>query len=797
MTKIKKSFAVFLAAAVSLGSMAAMPLSYSVSAVETSAVETSAVETSAVETSAVETSVAETSVAETTETRRTVRNTVVLDSAQGDTADRIKETFESYKETEAPVTVKLVGDFSIDEMIKIYSNQTLDATDAVITGSADVFFYAYRVENVAFKGGTWKPQGTSQVVKISSSDQGKVDSLNITGGGPFGYGSIYTCCSTNVTVTGCTVKNVQSEAIYAYKTNNFTIANCVANGTIGHALRVYGCNNIYMIHNQVDNVEGDGISCSHCNTAYFTGNVISNVRPHPKLDMDPVRGWSRSGCGILISESTRIKAGRPYKFGSTTYQGNTLMNCDNYGIHITTSYDTDVYKTSIIETGSDGIHNSAASYTTVKNCNIEHTGESGISFLPGPVSTVPYDQLICKNAVISDNVINQCKKFGVFLSASQGTNLVGNTISNCTDYGVYCLRARNIIITNSKITNTKNRDGTGIGETDCVNVQRDSYLVLNKADVSLGKGESYQLSTNNTSGITWSSSNTAAATVYNGRVTAKNLGTATITAKSSNGMTATCRVTVKAEPSSVTLSKQTLSLGVGEKFSLSAIVTGGSAAAVRTFRTSNSNIIKMTKTDWVGEFIAQAQGTAWVTVRLYNGLEASCKITVKRAPTTVSLEKTTLTMGLGETCRLGAVLQVDSAAATRTFRSDNNTVVNLSKTDYEATFKALRLGTATITVRLYNGIEASCKVTVKKAPTWVTVDKKTLSMKVGQTAELNSTIARDAGAGARVFRTSDSSIVKMLNTKDVGRFKATKRGVAWVTVRLYNGKEASCKITVT
>ena len=70
-------------------------------------------------------------------------------------------------------------------------------------------------------------------------------------------------------------------------------------------------------------------------------------------------------------------------------------------------------------------------------------------------------------------------------------------------------------------------------------------------------------------------------------------------------------------------------------------------------------------------------------------------------------------------------------------------------------------------------------------------------MKVGQTGSLSAVISpSDAGCATRTFRTSNSGIVKMTKTNWTGQFKAMKKGVAWVTVRTYNGKEKSCKITV-
>ena len=80
----------------------------------------------------------------------------------------------------------------------------------------------------------------------------------------------------------------------------------------------------------------------------------------------------------------------------------------------------------------------------------------------------------------------------------------------------------------------------------------------------------------------------------------------------------------------MTISKGTVTIGVGEKFTVGSAVPNGSAAAKRTYRTSNSSVVKMTKTNWTGSFKAVKPGTAYVTVRTYNGKEASCKITVTK-----------------------------------------------------------------------------------------------------------------------------------------------------------------------
>ena len=327
-------------------------------------------------------------------------------------------------------------------------------------------------------------------------------------------------------------------------------------------------------------------------------------------------------------------------------------------------------------------------------------------------------------------------------------------------------------------------------------------IKVSSAALSLGVGETYNLTatitpSNAFNTVTWTSSSASVVTVANGKLTAKKTGTATITAKTANGKSATCKVTVKAAASSVKLDKSSVTIGIGESFTVSSIIPSNAAAATRTYSSSNSSVVQMTRTNWVGVFKGVKAGTATVTVKLQNGKSAKCTVTVKPAATSVKLDKTAVTIGVGETYTVSAIIPANTAAATRTYSSNNSSVLQMTKTNWTGSFKGLKTGTATVTVKLQNGKTATCKVTVKKAPTSVGLNKTTLNMKVGQTATLSATIASDAGCATRTFRTSNASVVKMTKTNWTGTFKALKKGTAYVTVRTYNGKEKSCKVVVS
>ncbi len=341
---------------------------------------------------------------------------------------------------------------------------------------------------------------------------------------------------------------------------------------------------------------------------------------------------------------------------------------------------------------------------------------------------------------------------------------------------------------------------TGVTTKTYTIVAAAKSVKLDKTATGLGVGESVTLKaitdpTSAASSVKWSTSNASVATVVNGKVTGKKAGTATITATAGK-VKATCTITVKNAPSSVSLTKTAITLGVGETYSLGSSIPANTAAATRTYSSSNASVVKMTKTNWTGEFKAMKVGTAKVTVKLYNGKTASCTVTVKAAPTSVSLTKSVLTLGVGESFSLGSAIPANTGAAKRTYSSSNSSVIKMTKTDWTGNFTAMKVGTAKVTVRLYNGKTATCTITVRSAPSSVKLNKGNMTLKVGQKSSVAAVLPANTGAAKRTYRTSNASVVQMTKTDWTGEFVAKKVGTAYITVRLYNGKEASIKVTV-
>lgn len=158
-------------------------------------------------------------------------------------------------------------------------------------------------------------------------------------------------------------------------------------------------------------------------------------------------------------------------------------------------------------------------------------------------------------------------------------------------------------------------------------------VTLNRTSLSLIAGDTGTLTaTVRPAGekVTWSSSNTSVATVSSsGTVTARAAGTAVITA-SAGDSSAKCTVTVAKEAEVTSLSmRSTLSLKVGESFTLSCTVYPSNAADPSlTWFCSNTTAAAVSDS---GTVTARAAGTAVITAKASNGVRASCTVTITAA----------------------------------------------------------------------------------------------------------------------------------------------------------------------
>ena len=163
------------------------------------------------------------------------------------------------------------------------------------------------------------------------------------------------------------------------------------------------------------------------------------------------------------------------------------------------------------------------------------------------------------------------------------------------------------------------------------------------------------------------------------------------------------------EPTSVSLNKTSLTLDVSKSYTLTKTVSPSNAVTSYTWSSSNTRVATV---DGNGKVTAKKAGTATITVKTANGKTASCNVTVQAVqavPTSVSLNKTSLTLDVSKSYTLAKTVSPSNAVTSYTWSSSNTRVATV---DGNGKVTAKKAGTATITVKTSNGKTATCKVTV-------------------------------------------------------------------------------------
>lgn len=247
-------------------------------------------------------------------------------------------------------------------------------------------------------------------------------------------------------------------------------------------------------------------------------------------------------------------------------------------------------------------------------------------------------------------------------------------------------------------------------------LQMSQSVTLNKTELDLGIGETYDLNSYIPNGTMAyhrdyysDNSNVASVEIEGGLVTAKAVGTTYIRCKLVNGVEAVCKLTVMPLSGSVTLNATNLTLGKGETFDLNSYIPDGTMAYYRNYYSDNSNIASVEIGG--GLVTAKAVGTTKIRCRLTNGVEAVCNVTVKNAPTKVTLSNYSLNLKVGESYTIAAHSNSGAYSRNNTWTTSNSKSVTVSG----GTVKAMRPGNVTVTIKTYNGVTASCKITVKES----------------------------------------------------------------------------------
>ncbi|MCR4622257.1 MAG: Ig-like domain-containing protein [Clostridiales bacterium] len=312
--------------------------------------------------------------------------------------------------------------------------------------------------------------------------------------------------------------------------------------------------------------------------------------------------------------------------------------------------------------------------------------------------------------------------------------------------------------------------------------------VTRKLNYTLAASGSY-------SPVSWASSDENVATIdQNGNVTAVASGTATITASTFvAAVKATCTVTVYPQVQSVEFNDAVITVSEGETLAPSFTVTPSESQPIVSLDYSDglSELISIDKA--TGKIKGLKSGTGTLRAVSETGAVATVQVEVLPAPARIGFEYKRTKLGKGETVDIkpvvydarGNKLSAEDWPVTLTSNS-NYVTVKPNGTVYGSV-----IGKSTITATVSGGIKASYKINVLAAPTAITLSATKLSLTLGSTASL-----RAIWEGQTLMPTWTSSDNAVVEVSADGVVSAKAAGTATITARSYNGKTASCTVTV-
>ncbi len=222
-------------------------------------------------------------------------------------------------------------------------------------------------------------------------------------------------------------------------------------------------------------------------------------------------------------------------------------------------------------------------------------------------------------------------------------------------------------------------------------------------------------------------------------------------------------------------------IGVGEKAELIITAFDSDGNETQTDMDIVSSMPGVAEVNETGLIVGKKAGTAVFTATAANGVSANASITVMNAPSSITLSETVIIIGEDSTKQLTYTLDNGSWGSVE-WKSGNELVVTV---DDDGTIQAVGLGAAAVQVRTYNGLIATCAVTVMAEPNDIILTANEIELDEGESATLQASFTGDTyGVVEYKVAEGDDEIVII----DLGGNKVQINGV-------YNG-EATVIATV-
>lgn len=302
--------------------------------------------------------------------------------------------------------------------------------------------------------------------------------------------------------------------------------------------------------------------------------------------------------------------------------------------------------------------------------------------------------------------------------------------------------------------------------------------------------------------VSWMSTNEAVASVNNnGLVTAFSRGTTWIAATTNDGtnLTAMCKMTVKAAPTSLTLNCNEADVHLHQTLQLNATILPSDAHQQVEWSSSNNNVATVSESGLVTP-VALGNAIIYATTVDGSNKKALCVITVLPAVAVgVQMNQTAAAMKVGQTFQLNATVSPADASQEVAWASSNTSVATVNE---NGLVTALNIGDATITATTKDGTNLSASCAVSVVPEFaggITLNQSSVVLHFGESSQLVATITPNNAPQDVVWTSSDPSVVSVdedgfLYANSLGQATITATSIATTT----NGTNltATCNVNV-
>ena len=475
-----------------------------------------------------------------------------------------------------------------------------------------------------------------------------------------------------IKIKNCTFNNMGSVAVQGMNWINCEITGNTVN-TSPRGIAVYSVMNNGMGTYSASALAAEGNTKAHVSDSYIASSSQNIIISDNILN----------GCGYVQDNYAKYECGGIFAIG----------------YNLTEVYDK-------YSDGSGGIAKGDyyVSGVTVENNKIDAKGH-GIRLVDSRSAVVSSNTISC-----SENTFDTARYHGIYLYSGKADSITGNSITKACVNGIYVYNGSNASdISNNTVSGAQNY-GISVDNSKAGTIKNNIVEKSNSNGIHISNGGSVTGNITDNAVVNAGNHGISITGASSAGSVSSNViyGCAGKSVNVSADSKATVGTNYDSPDISVSLSKTSITIGTGEQYTIDATVSPSYVGQTVSWSSSNTSVAEVSQS---GKITAKATGTATIKATK-DGKSASCKITVKKAPTAITLNATELTLDIGETFDLNSSLPSGEGAYAIYYTSDNPSVASVKKSGGLVT--AVAPGTATITATTYNNKTVICTVTVNE-----------------------------------------------------------------------------------